>query len=360
MSGSATRRWSIGLGHWHGADWRLHVHFPLLAIGIYYTAMKASPDNLRPEYLQMTLIGLMVWLGSVVIHELSRLVAAHRLEGFLEEIVLRPTGGSSLATLPANPPVHLAMTLVGPMSHVVLMVGAACGLVLAGEPHLLELLRPFAPGLQLAPSLQLDGSTLKLGAQLTVWINGWLLLINMLPVQPQDGWALARALLWPVVGQASTNVILRRAAIFCATLSAIMAIMFSRTVIDQVVPAWLPLAVLAILLGWGGGSDGNPFHEETSESIDPFLSEDGPWSPDDWLEEEATKAILVGQIHDKRQEALDQKRREQEANEDARVDAILVRLQYCRFDQLSEEDRTILKRASRRYRKRLDEAEHEV
>jgi Zn-dependent protease len=322
--------------------------------------MKVAPDNLRPEYFKLALLGLIVWLGSVVIHELSRLIAAHRLEGRLQEIVLRPTGGSSHAILPANPPFHLAMALVGPMAHVVLIVVAACGLVVAGEPHLLELFRPFAPDLQVAPRLQLDGSTLLLGAQLTVWINAWLLLINMLPVEPQDGWALARAFLWPVVGQASTNVILRRVAIFCAILAAVMAIMFSTTVIDQAVPAWLPLAVLAILLGWSGGSDGDSFHEEISKPIDPLLSEEDLWLPADWLEEEATKAILVEQIHDKRQEVLDQKRRVQEANEDARVDAILARLQSCRFDQLPEEDRTILKRASRRYRKRLSEPEHEV
>jgi len=66
--------------------------------------------------------------------------------------------------------------------------------------------------------------------------------------------------------------------------------------------------------------------------------------------------VLVEHLQDKQQEVIDRKRREREANEDARVDVILMRLRKTSFEQLSEEDRATLKRASRRYRERR--AEH--
>ena len=86
-------------------------------------------------------------------------------------------------------------------------------------------------------------------------------------------------------------------------------------------------------------------------AIDKFDSDDEVWLTGDWVEEDHA-AVLVENIQDKQQEAIDRKRREREANEDARVDAILARLHGSSFENLSEEERAFLKRASRRYQRR--------
>ena len=85
--------------------------------------------------------------------------------------------------------------------------------------------------------------------------------------------------------------------------------------------------------------------------IDEFESDDEGWLVNEW-DDEDREAVLVEHLQDKQQEAIDRKRRRQEASEDARVDAILARLTDTSLDRLSEEDRAILKRASRRYRQR--------
>ena len=69
-------------------------------------------------------------------------------------------------------------------------------------------------------------------------------------------------------------------------------------------------------------------------------------------------AVLVEQMHEKQQDTLDRKRREREDREDARVDDILARMADVGFDQLSEEEQAVLKRASRRYRQRLRQSEN--
>jgi hypothetical protein len=63
--------------------------------------------------------------------------------------------------------------------------------------------------------------------------------------------------------------------------------------------------------------------------------------------------VVVEPLHEKQQETLDRKRREREDQEDAEVDHILMRLQEVTLAGLSEEERAVLKRASRRYRQRL-------
>ena len=79
----------------------------------------------------------------------------------------------------------------------------------------------------------------------------------------------------------------------------------------------------------------------------------------EWIEDERA-AVLVEQLQEKQQEALDRKRREREDREDARVDDILARLGEVGFEKLSEEEQAVLKRASRRYRERRQPADGEA
>jgi hypothetical protein len=251
--------------------------------------------------------------------------------------------------------------LIGPLVHLALMVTAACGLVLAGQQQVLELLKP------LDPNLQTSGSWLLLTAQFLVWLNWLLLLINLLPVDPLDGAALVRSLLWPVMGRASESVVARRIATACALLVVVFAVYYQEVMVDTMlgfpVPAWLPLGVLAVVLMWGANHDANVSRipaELVFESFecDEQVWTDSVWPANDYAEEgdpgEDREAVLVERMYDKQQEVLERKRREQEANEDARVDAILARLHCSSVEELSEEERTILKRASRRYRRRQE------
>jgi Zn-dependent protease len=364
--------WSLHISYLRGVDVRLHVHFPLLALlAAYATSMVARPplaDFFSTGFpwteLQPVLLGMLVLLASVILHELGRLVVVNRLGGQFDTIVLTPVGGGTIPRLPDDPMVHLVTALCGPLVHLTLMVIAACGLVLAGQTQVIELLKPLAPNLQLG-HLQAVGSWLLLAAQLTVWLNWLLLLLNLLPVDPRDGAMLVRGLLWPVVGRASESIIAGRFATAMALFMVGLALFYRHAAVDTLsgtpIPAWLPLGILAIVVAWGAHGTAGASTVPVRQTLDP-IDRDAPlWLLPQWPEEEPghgedRQAVLVEHFQDKQQEKLDRKRREQEANEDARVDAILARLHRCTLGELSDEERTVLKRASRRYRQRRENA----
>jgi Zn-dependent protease len=375
----ASGSWSVHLSYLRGIDVRLHIHFPLLALLAVYGSFRYFPHHgpLATSSifgsstagspwagLQLVLLGLLILLVSVALHELGRLVVVYRLGGHFDRIILTPTGGGTIPRLPDDPTVHLVTALFGPLVHLALMVAAACGLVLAGQPQVIELLKPLAPSLQTG-HLQPNGSWLLLAAQLAVWLNWLLLLVNLLPVDPLDGAMLVRGLLWPVVGRASESVMTGRFAMVVALFMAVLAVAYRHATVDTLlgtpIPAWLPLGILAVVLVWGANRcvDGDSI--QTRRALDE-VDHDAPlWLTPQWPDEEFghgedREAVLIERFQDRQQVTLERKRFEQEANEDARVDAILARLHQCTLEELSEEERAVLKRASRRYRQRREKA----
>jgi hypothetical protein len=228
---------------------------------------------------------------------------------------------------------------------------ASCALAMSGEQNILKLFSPFTPRVFHTDSL------LHLTVQMTVWINVWLLLVNMLPVYPCDGAEVLRGLLWPLVGRASAAAALSHIAYGAAVATAILAAAVQRYMLNDFVPAWFPLALVSVLLLYGGNRASRQRQYDVGIDIDELESDDEQWLSAEWLEEERA-AVLVEHLQEKQQEALDRKRREREDREDARVDDILARLRHLRFDQLSDEEQAILKRASRRYRERRQQGEN--
>jgi len=158
-------------------------------------------------------------------------------------------------------------------------------------------------------------------------------------------------MLWPLVGRASASAASAHIAYGAAAVTAILAVAVHQQMLNDVMPQWFPLAVLSVLLLYGGNRSSRQRQYDVGLDIDEWESDDEQWLNADWLDEDRA-AVLVEHLHQKQQDALDRKRREREDREDARVDDILARLQDVGFDHLSEEEQAILKRASRRYRQR--------
>ena len=89
--------WSVSLGHWRGIEVRLHIHFPLLALVVFFFAYQSPVVSYR-----IATMGLLVLLGSVALHELIRLLVAHRLGGQMDVAILGPTGGWTSPHLPVD------------------------------------------------------------------------------------------------------------------------------------------------------------------------------------------------------------------------------------------------------------------
>ena len=362
MLNPTTEKWSIKLGRWRSIDLRLHIQLPLLAL----VSLLAG---IAPRYgvveTRVTLWALAVLTLSVVIHELVRVATAFRVGGHASSLVIGPMGGWSKLMLPDDPPAHLIPALVGPMTFFVLMVSAGCGLALAGDHqfHLL-MLNPVSPPINLGAEV----STFYTIAQLTLWINWCLLLISLLPIDPCSGAELLRGVLWPIVGRTSASVATSHVALASSAIMALISVLLlqqdasseilanQELVSGPLMPAWFPPAVLAVFLLYGGRRNPYSRHYDIGLAIDEFDSDDEEWIANEWSEDDR-EAVLVEHLIDQKQEVLDRKRREREANEDERVDDILIRLRDSSFEQLSEEERAILKRASRRYRQRREQAD---
>jgi hypothetical protein len=118
-------------------------------------------------------------------------------------------------------------------------------------------------------------------------------------------------------------------------------------------PAWLPLAGLAVFLFVSAQRDAvlasrrvpeeDPFETDSLDDSDALLFEE--------LDDEE-EGILIESWRQKIRDESDT-RQEQEDLEEARLDDVLARLHGKSLDQLSFEDRQLLQRASARYRNRL-------
>lgn len=349
MINHTTDNWSLCVGRPGGVEVRVHILWPLTALLFLLAITTGAVDA------QVGMWALTIYFTSVTLHELVRTSTATRVGGHPSSVVLGPIGGLTKLHLPVDPPAHLVTALAGPMTYLLLLVAAGCGLAIAGERSvLLALLNPFDPAQIIRPGTGSAITPIELVAQLTVWINWSLLLISFLPVDPCGGAELLRGILWPMVGRSTATSATSRVALSASVLFAVLAVWLHDANPDGAVPLWFPLASISVFLLYGGYRHINTRRYDVGLAIDEFDSDDEEWRIAEW-DEEDREAVLVEHLQDKQQEALDRKRREREANEDEQVDAILSRLRNLSFEQLSEEDRATLKRASRRYRERREE-----
>lgn len=354
MHGASGGAWTFRLGRWRGVEVRLHILFPLLAIAaLAVTSLPAEYGMLfQPISPGAMCLGLAVLLVSVVLHEAAKATAARRVGGRTPLVVLGPWGSGAQPILPADPPAYLVTAVTGPLTYLAVAVSAACLLVFIGDRHLVDVIDPFDP------KFTGGDSRLHLTLQLCVWINFWLLMINLMPVSPLDGAEVLKGLLWPLVGRASAAIAASHIAYGAAVVTAVLAIAVQHFTVNDFIPAWFPMAVASVVLLYGGSRTARQGHYDAGLEIDELESDDEQWLSPDWLEDERA-AVLVERLEEKQQEVLNKKRREREDREDARVDDILARLQEVGMEKLSDEERAILKRASRRYRQRQQRPSHE-
>ncbi len=336
MPGYSIQRWSLSLGRWAGVSVHLHIFLVLLAV----LALAVTSPPL------VGLLTVIILLASVTLHEIGHALAAIRVGGKVDALVVGPVGGLVSPRVPDEPEVHLFVAMAGPIVHLALVVGAAVVLAVRGETDIVSLLNP------VAPLDFVDENTMVVAAKLTLWLNWILLLLNLLPSYPFDGGTVMRAMLWPALGRRTACVVTSRVAMSLAIGLCVMALVSLHSELDTMVPMWIPLSTLGIFLFFSARQDlvcgevqevfDHPAgYRADSEGLDLL---DVMWANDD-----DDEGVLVE--HQQRRQ-LEQDRRAQEAYEDARVDDILARLHDSGLGALSAEEVGVLQRASERYKNR--------
>lgn len=343
MRGCSVQRWSLSLGHWAGIHVRVHMFLILFAV----VSLAYMPVDLyRPAFLTLAVAAV-----SLGLHEAAHALAAIRVGGKVDSIILGPVGGLVSPRVPDEPEVQLFVALSGPIVHLSLVVVAAVGLALAGNTDILSLLSP----LNLSLYSDQDTTWMSIG-KLTLWINWMLMLLNLLPAYPFDGGPIFRSMLWPALGRRTARVATSRAGMVLGVLIAATALFeFDPPELDSLTFVKLPLVMLGIFVFFSARQDlVSDWSEDLFDEVTGYrVRSDGLdlLEPVE-LEEDGEEAVLVE--HQRRQgEPHIDRRQKQEAYEDACVDDILARLHDGGMSELSAEEIAILQRASARYKQRL-------
>lgn len=347
--------WSIGLGVWGGIQVRLHASF--LAFGAF--TLFLSSQEPETGMLGLAALSLLVLLFSVVVHEIAHGLMALRVGGSMDQMVLSPLGGLVPPTVPANHLCQLLTAISGPAANLALVVLTAIPIVILKDGvTLIGLLNPIAPREALTGPLGI------VALKLLFWINWMLVLANLLPAPPLDGGRLLRAILAPTLGA-------RRAVLAVAGVARLVAVaLFCAAILLRhetasfpldggidtptvSIPLWAPLVLLSFAIFFGAtveleksrdrrlgdelvGFDFGPSYGDYDGREPPERAEPGPIRR--WLE--------------RRREIRERQRQLLEDEEDCRVDDILARLHAHGPQSLTPADRTLLARASARYRNR--------
>ncbi|HEY7394924.1 MAG TPA: site-2 protease family protein [Gemmatimonadaceae bacterium] len=174
-------KWSWKIGRVGGIDMRVHATFVLL---LAWLALVFYRSTGTPTGAARGLLFTLALFASVVLHELGHAFVARRFGVKTRDITLLPIGGvARLENIPSKPNQELAIALAGPAVTLAIIIVLAIVLRVLGLP--------MTPAGTQAGALTGGASFL---VQL-MWVNGWLLVFNLLPAFPMDGGRVLRAAL---------------------------------------------------------------------------------------------------------------------------------------------------------------------
>lgn len=220
---------SFPMGTFAGIAVRIHITFLLYA----FMRLSGAPGRYGEE-----LLFLLVLYASILLHEFGHALAARWCDGEARLIVLWPLGGLAFVRPRFHPTAHLITSAAGP----------AVTLALVVISWLLGQLRPWF----LTDAVQ----TYALLRDV-MWLNGLLLVFNLIPAFPMDGGRILRDILWYKLGVKRAT----RTAVFLSRLTSGCAVAWALSRGDY------HLAILAgFIFTMSGGEQAGAEQEE----IQPF------------------------------------------------------------------------------------------
>jgi Zn-dependent protease len=344
--------WSLNLGRWGGIPVRLHGAFLLFAACVVGVAAEAHPGVAAGgiALTRVSAVALGILLLSVLVHELAHALVATRLGGRVDQLVLGPLGGLSQDVVPHQPRRELVVALAGPMANLAVALALLPMLLLAVGASPMAALNPLAP-----VAIGGDDSIACIVLKLSVWINGLLALVSFLPAYPFDGGRALRAVLWPVLGYRTAVLVVGRVARVVAVALCLTAYLVRDAYPAGLMPAWLPLLLLAIFVFFSGNQEVTQLDQEESDGDLLELDFSQGYTNLGQRVDPHCQRPHVGVLErwrEKRRRVRQQRIEQQQAADDAQVDAILVRLHEHGMDGLDAEERALLERVSVRYRER--------
>ena len=215
--------WSIPFGRLFGITIRVHLLFPVVALGLLLRA--AYQKDAQPGQWIDYLIVLMFLFVSVLLHEFGHCFAARYMQGDANEVLLWPLGGLANCEVPHTPRANFVVAVGGPLVNIFLCLASALVLGFAFSPPLQPYLNPLyclVRSTEFPNQVALttwgghkNGYDPYSAAVLVThffWVNWVLSLINLVLVAfPFDAGRMLQSILWNYLGYRRATL----AAVFC-------------------------------------------------------------------------------------------------------------------------------------------------
>jgi Zn-dependent protease len=349
--------WSMSLGRLFGINVRVHLLFPLIAIGlILRAAYKKDPAPPDGTWIDLAMImGLLFF--SVLLHELGHCVGARWVGGDAQEVLMWPLGGLAWVEVPNTARANFIATAAGPAVNFLLAALALILLQAVGPEPLQPWWGPFEYhargfdgllGLRTWHGEAVNVSPYSAAALLSwlFWVNWFGLLINVLLIGfPLDGGRMFQCILWPYVGY--------RQATFAAVMAGFVTVFvvgLYGIVVNEVLAlglaAFIYFACKHQLIILETGGEESLFGYDFSQGY-TSLERDAPPPP------APPKPKLSWWQRWQQRRAAKRMQREQEAREadERRMDQLLEKISAQGIASLTDEERRFMKQFSERYKK---------
>ncbi len=342
--------WSMPLVRLFGITVRVHVLFPLIALGIILRVAfkEGTPSGL---WIQAAIMMGLLFVA-VLLHEFGHCFGARLVDGDAHEILLWPLGGLAAVDLPHTPRAHFLTAAAGPFVNVLLCLITASALSMVSiRPPLNPFWEPIAVDAHGIADPDLYGWNGPLDFKPTpwmvllarfFWVNWILFLLNVcLPGFPLDGGRLVQCALWPRLG-------FREATRLAIGIGFVTMLIIGVFAIAKEETLWLLLALFIyvtcrqqfILLETGG--EESLFGYDFSQGYTSLERDQPPRRRPGfikrWLQKRAALRL--------------QREQETRESEERRMDLLLEKVQREGLQALSDEERRFLTRVSARYRNR--------
>src|SRR5204862_6933211 len=176
---TSMRQGSIHLFRIAGVDVFLHWSWFLVA------AVEIIRRTRTYSSLSWNILEYLALVSIVLLHEYGHALACRQVGGTADRIVLWPLGGVAYVSPPQRPGATLWSIAAGPLVNVALLPVL---IFLSGVSGTLGGAAAMPDAHQLAQSL--------------LFLNRWLLILNLLRIYPLDGGQILRSLLWFSLGRA--------------------------------------------------------------------------------------------------------------------------------------------------------------
>jgi stage IV sporulation protein FB len=322
--------WSFSCGTWAGVDVRMSVWIPILFAYIC----------LRLQDLELGLALSLIFLLSVVLHEMSHILGVRSTGGTGDEVLLWPLGGLAMVHPAGTFRSQFFTAAAGPLCNLLLCLLVA--LPVMQSPFQTAVFYPFE-----LPIGKFSTDVVRDLFVLTFWVNWVLLLVNLLPVYPLDGGRMVQAALatrWH--GDAVTHIYLK-VGMIVGFVGVLVGMWLDST--------WIMLFASFVLMMNLIESFQLQSQETYEESVFGYDFSQGYTSLERGLETEQKPARRPGALQrwrERRKAEKTRRQEEQNARVQAELDELLQKIQDHGMDSLSDAERRKLKRAAALFREK--------